>query len=77
MNRKIKKIVGFKVDSWKKAYQKKDLLMIRGFRSFWMKELDSEGRDKGLHWKKEAQDDGSIIFRGKSTYCRSMGCWMV
>ena len=45
-----------------------------GFRSLWMKELDSEGRDKGLHRKKEAQDDGSTIFRGKSTYCRSMGC---
>ena len=29
MNRKIKKIVGFKVDLWKKAYQKQDLLMVK------------------------------------------------
>ena len=40
-----------------------------------MKELDSEERGKGLHRKKEAQNDGSAIFRGKGTYCRSMGCW--
>ena len=40
-------------------------------------ELDSEGRDKGLHRKKEAQDDDGTIFRGESTYCRSMGCWMI
>lgn len=48
-----------------------------GFRSLGMKELDSDGKHKGLYRKKEAQDDGGTIFRGKSTYCRSMGCWMI
>ena len=40
-----------------------------------MEELDSEGRDKGLHRKNELRNSGGMGFKGKETYCRSNG-WL-
>ena len=44
-----------------------------GFRSLWRKELDSEGRDKGLHRKREAQDDGSTILQKEKYILKEYG----